>query len=258
MWSEGDYDYTPMQKLPKKLERPTPGSAGQRITGMVGFVDEAPSAWPAEGTHTYAQSVDGAPQSLVYLAESLYLLPESFDDELIDGVWQHWQNPDVLFVAGDLDEDLQFTEEEAVAIYANYGQVRQYLHTKSLNRGFFPSTAPGSKGKGKGKKGGRLAITDRPSPFTTQSNTARPELWSKDALIARTKCARCGEIGHWARTCSNPPDEWGKRRQGQISNTGFMITDVCAAPCAAPPAFLFTHSPPLSWQTMWIPALACW
>ena len=41
--------------------------------------------------------------------------------------------------------------------------------------------------------------------------------------MERTKCARCGQRGHWARTCTNPPDERGKRRSGM---NGFMIGDV--------------------------------
>ena len=45
--------------------------------------------------------------------------------------------------------------------------------------------------------------------------------------MERTKCARCGQRGHWARTCTNPPDERGKRRTGMITNTGFMIAESC-------------------------------
>ena len=115
------------------------------------------------------------------MPESLFILPDSFDDDQIAQVWRHWDNPEVLLVAGDVDKVDQFTEGEAVAIFANYGQVREYLHKKTLNRGFFSAAAPGAKGRkgGKGKEKGRrkgdgqLAIQDRPSPFSAL-NTARP------------------------------------------------------------------------------------
>ena len=31
--------------------------------------------------------------------------------------------------------------------------------------------------------------------------------------MKRSKCARCGKIGHCARDCANEPDERGRRRQ---------------------------------------------
>jgi hypothetical protein len=115
MWSEGDYEDPKMQKHFKKLERPVAGSSGgQRITGMVGF--EAETSQPE--THHYAvYDEDEAP--LTYMAESLFVLPESFDDEQMDQVWKHWDDPDVLFVAGDVEKADQLNEEEAVAIFAN-------------------------------------------------------------------------------------------------------------------------------------------
>ena len=46
-------------------------------------------------------------------------------------------------------------------------------------------------------------------------------MWTKASLMERTKCARCGQRGHWARTCTNPPDERGKRRSGM---SGFVYS----------------------------------
>ena len=44
MWTAGDYEYTAMQKYLKKLERPVPGTGGQRVTGLTAFVEEEASA----------------------------------------------------------------------------------------------------------------------------------------------------------------------------------------------------------------------
>jgi hypothetical protein len=91
MWSGGDYDYPSLQKLLKKLERPTPGSTdGKRITGMIGFVgyDEEDEYGGGAEEHApiYAQYSE-EPQPLTYMKESLYLLPEAFGNDQIDEVW---------------------------------------------------------------------------------------------------------------------------------------------------------------------------
>ncbi len=80
---------------------------------------------------------------LTDMTESLFLPPESLDDEIVEEASQYSNNPDVVFVAGDLPDDAVLHEDEAVAVLANYGQVRQHFHKDKLLRGYF-------RGKGKG------------------------------------------------------------------------------------------------------------
>jgi hypothetical protein len=173
MWSGGDYDYPKMQKHFKKLERPVPGSGGQRITGLVGFVDEALPVGNkrVEGSNTFAV-VDS--ESMVFMNESLFVLPESFDEDLLQEIAPYLDNTDVLFVAGDLDDDLLFSEDEAVAILANYGKVRQYLHKKTLNRGFFNNKPPGSSKPFTPGRRPLKAITTAGQPRTLHSRSSTP------------------------------------------------------------------------------------
>jgi len=223
MWTSGVYSYPEIQKCLKRLERPVPGSTQQRITGLIGFIDEdRPEPASTSPETAVLANVDSA---AVYMGESLFVLPEAFDDDLLEEAAPYLDNTEILYVAGDLADDLVFSEDESIALLANYGQVRNYLHKKTLNRGFFKSTPPSNgKGGGKGAKKPLRAITNGSTPPPPRPhNTARPKMWDKASLIARTKCARCGQIGHWARTCTNPPDERGKRR---IGTSGFqMATD---------------------------------
>jgi len=73
---------------------------------------------------------------MIFMSESLFVLPESFDDALLDEIEPFLADPEVLYVAGDMSNDIWLDEDEAVSILANYGQVRKYLHNKVLGRGF--------------------------------------------------------------------------------------------------------------------------
>jgi hypothetical protein len=210
-WLQGNYEENDVIDALKKLERPVPGRAG--ATHLCGFVDDEDPAMHTrndEGGVFFGQTSDGnvssglsEGSSLVFMTESLFLIPECFDDEeVLAEVAKYIDDPDILFVAGDLGEDLEFTEDEAISILANYGQVRSFLHKKVLGRGFNRPNKPGPSGQ----------RPRRPPPRPPKANAARPKKWSKKFLISKSICARCGQKGHWARHCKNPPDERGKMR----------------------------------------------
>ena len=49
---------------------------------------------------------------MIFMAESLFLLPESFDDDdLLDELSHFIDNTEILYVAGDLADDLWFEED---------------------------------------------------------------------------------------------------------------------------------------------------
>ena len=91
---------------------------------------------------------------MIFMNQSLFVLPEAFDDEVLEEMLPYLDDPEVVYVAGDLPDDILLDEDETVAILANYGQVRNYLHKKTVGRGFFQPRAPSAGGKG-GRKGGK-------------------------------------------------------------------------------------------------------
>ena len=102
-------------------------------------------------------------------------------------------NSDILFVAGDIDEDFSLDGDEAISILADNGQVRQHLHKKALGRGFFKIRLPGNHRGSQNtshRSSKQKAITDGktvPPPPAARFNTARPKMWNKAALMARAK-----------------------------------------------------------------------
>ncbi len=128
-WLQGSYEENDVIDALKKLERPIPGRGG--ATHLCGFVDGDPAMHTGNndagifyGDSGSAPSGSSNGASLVFMTESLFLIPECFDDEdVMDEVSRYIDDPDVIFVAGDLAEDLEFLEDEAVSIFANYGQV---------------------------------------------------------------------------------------------------------------------------------------
>ena len=110
----------------------------------------------------------------------------------------------VYLADGDLDQILE--EDDVHAALATYQQVRKALRDQKNSRGFKGGK---SFNKGYGTKvnnfGGKLQ-------FGQSGNRVHIE-----SLKLRTRCARCGMVGHWAKECVNQPDEFAKRRQDSSS-----------------------------------------
>ena len=58
-----------------------------------------------------------------FMAESLFVLPEFFDSDLLVEVCPYLDDDDAVYVAGDLSDAILFQGDEAVAILANARQV---------------------------------------------------------------------------------------------------------------------------------------
>ena len=70
-----------------------------------------------------------------YMGHSLWLNLESFDElESVNSeeLWRDREDPDIICYAGDglFAEALYIKEEVAVRIFANYKQVRTFIHKK--------------------------------------------------------------------------------------------------------------------------------
>ena len=69
----------------KRLERPVPGTDTKKLLGLDGFVgaDGNPFADGDGGAGVFAVVDGGVPTPLSYMPQSLFLLHESFDDDLL-------------------------------------------------------------------------------------------------------------------------------------------------------------------------------
>ena len=111
-----------------------------------------------------------------------------------DGLDEDDDGQFVYLEDGDLDK--VFDESEVQIVLATYQEIRKAIHSNQKGRQFYRGS---NKGKGKGSYG---------SDFLKGKRKVHIE-----QLKLRTRCARCGTVGHWARECTSAPDQRGGRMQ---------------------------------------------
>ena len=154
-----------------KYSRVEVTSALRRLDKVVR--DKAKSSFQVEGTYLTEDSM-GDP----YNGEEIYYTIPDEDDENF-----------VYIAEGDLDHVLE--ESEVMEALASYQEVRQQLKYQRLNRGYFPGKGKGKPNypaKGKDKGGGKRKI-------------------HIEQLKLRTRCRRCGQVGHWEKECQTKPKD---------------------------------------------------
>ena len=154
-WTQGAYDYVTLVDHMRKLERPIPGKPGSATLFQD---DQFVGAVVAEDEPDFVDENEPCFQ----LVQSLYVSAENFlgDEALEEDLEQHMYDEDVNYLAGDVPNNTIFSEDQALAVCANWAQTRQYLHKERLNRGFIkqkplPPTRQNGGAKGGGKGGGK-------------------------------------------------------------------------------------------------------
>eukprot|EP00971_Amphidinium_carterae_P053825 1060073-Amphidinium_carterae.1 len=117
-----------------------------------------------------------------------------------------WDQGDdqIVYVPPVYADQSELSEDQAVSVYANYQQVRAQLHNTTLSRGYYDRGAQHGKGGKPSSKGGSYKGSTKGQKGSGKTQQAYPFRTRLSELIARTKCARCGERGHWARSCTQP------------------------------------------------------
>ena len=96
--------------------------------------------------------------------------------------------------------------------------MRQAIREQRNSRGYYQPKGLGKSPVGRFGKGGRSS-SNQGIKFSGKGTKVHIHV-----LKLRIKCARCGQIGHWAKECINEPDAKGKGRTASdrlIKQAGF-------------------------------------
>ena len=126
-------------------------------------------------------------------------LAEYFDEDPQDFAADGDENH-IYIEEGDMDRI--YSEEEVQMALATYQEVRKAIQMNQRGRKFYKGA---QSGKGRGSQQGNEYYKNKQRVHIEQ-------------LKLRTRCARCGTIGHWAREC-RLPDEKGKQHVSSMSST---------------------------------------
>ena len=123
---------------------------------------------------------------------------------------------------GDLQQ--VYEEEEIQEALATYQQVRKAIKDQKVSRGYFGPRSNSSAQSSSGGKGGGKSKISGSIKFSGKGGGTKVHI---DLLKLRTKCARCGQLGHWARECVNEPDGRGKKSAGDGSAAKSGFFEIC-------------------------------
>ena len=158
------------------------------------------------------------------------------EDDGYEDEYNEFENYDCEWIdMSDIPEDLTFEEPELTCILENLQKGRKgsgKYHRKGrkgFGKGEFRDKEGGKSNRTENNKHVRLKLQgdrlnrgwiDQPTRATYKGRS-RPQLAHVDDLLTRTRCFKCGELGHLARNCSQKKEDdpslfSGVRRQSQI------------------------------------------
>lgn len=171
-------------------------------------------------------------------AAKTYAMEEAGEEGFLDEESEGNSDEYIYVGEGDLNEVLE--ESEVQEALNTYQQVRRAIKDQRVSRGYYPSkgggrsssSSPQRRPTGAGGKGGL--------PWAPRD--PKSQRVHIDTIKLRTRCARCGCIGHWAKECTNEPDARGRQKQeNMVSKTGFC--EVRSEEAEASHNFWGSHQP---------------
>ena len=188
-WGEGKYDRATVVRGLRRLDK---GVHETKRRNTAYILEEDPDEDPPQPDDEIQETFVGAQ-------------PSEFEENDSDD--------DYVYIGeGEMQEI--YDEEHVQEALATYQDVRRSIREQKNSRGFYPRGRGRSSEKGSSKGFGRKGSAGKP---TLGLKGKDPVRFTKggtkihvDMLKLRTRCARCGAIGHWAKECQNAPDARGK------------------------------------------------